>query len=99
SAYGEQSAVAHQATSSGVASRPAGTVAATRFRSSSVGQRAWPAPSVSAGPGQMQFARIPCGAHSTARVLVIATMPAFAAAEWIVPGPPVQASLAITLRI
>jgi hypothetical protein len=39
----------------------------------------------------MQFARIPCGAHSTASVLVIATIPAFAAAEWMVPGPPVQA--------
>src|ERR671922_257758 len=57
-AAGEQSAAAQTATSSGVARRPAGTVAATLALSSSVGQRAWPAPSVSVGPGQIVFRRI-----------------------------------------
>src|SRR5437763_9895912 len=90
-ANGEHSAVAHQAISSIVASRPAGTVRATRASSSGVGHSAAPAPSVAVGPGQIVFTRIPWDAHSTASVRVIATSPALAAAECTVPGPPVHA--------
>ena len=48
------------------------------------------APADSIGPGATAFTRMPCGAHSTASVWVIDMTPAFAAAEWIVPGLPVQ---------
>ncbi len=49
------------------------------------------APGVSTGPGAIAFTRILWRAHSTASVRVIASTPAFALAEWITPGPPVQA--------
>ena len=44
----------------------------------------------SIGPGATALTRIAWGAHSTASVWVIDITPAFAAAEWIVPGLPVQ---------
>ena len=48
------------------------------------------APSDSIGPGATALTLIACGAHSTASVCVIDMTPALAAAEWIVPGLPVQ---------
>ena len=42
-------------------------------------------------PGAIALTRSPSGAHSTASVLVRFHTPALAAAEWAVPGFPVQA--------
>ena len=42
-------------------------------------------------PGTSPLTWIPYGPHSTARVSTMFLTPAFAAAEWANPGPPVQA--------
>lgn len=50
-------------------------------------------------PGTSPLIRIPYGPHSTARVSTRFFTPAFAAAEWAYPGPPVQAYEAPTLTM
>src|SRR5437764_3934360 len=50
-------------------------------------------------PGTRPLTWIPYGAHSTASVSVRFLTPAFAAAEWANPGPPVHAYDAPTLMI
>ena len=42
-------------------------------------------------PGTKPFTWMPYGPHSTARVSTMFFTPAFAAAEWAKPGPPVHA--------
>src|SRR3984957_17697587 len=50
-------------------------------------------------PGTRQLTTMPYGLHSTASVSTMFFTPAFAAAEWANPGPPVQAYDAPTLTM
>ena len=81
---------AAQTTSSSVPKRRCG-IASQHRRADLLGREqvgAW-RPGVSTGPGAIALTRMPSGAHSTARVRVRFRTPAFAAAEWAVPGLPV----------
>jgi hypothetical protein len=86
-------------TSSSVVNLRAGLSASMCSRISGVGNRRSAAPSLSSGPGAMQFTRMPSGAHSTASERARFQTPAFAAAECAVIGFPVQAYAAITFSI
>src|SRR5438270_11287499 len=52
------------------------------------GVNAFLTPSVGIGPGATAFTRMPCRAHSNARVRVRASMPAFAAVACAMRGQP-----------
>src|SRR3954447_20121030 len=56
------------------------------------------APGVGNSPGATAFRRMPFGPHSTARLRVIATIPALAAAEGAVKADPVNEGVVATLR-
>src|SRR3712207_7478796 len=57
------------------------------------------APLVGKGPGAIALARMPLGPHSTARLCVIAAIPAFDIADGTVNGPPVHTQVVTIDRI
>ncbi len=71
--------------------RRSGMRAFASASTSGVGISADQAPSVGKGPGAMAFTRIPYVAHSTASERVIASTPAFPAADGTTKAEPVQA--------
>src|SRR5215211_3392623 len=68
------------------------------FSSSGVGSSRDHAPSVGNGPGAIAFTRMPYAAHSTASDRVIASTPAFEAAEGTTNADPVHAYVVMMLR-